>query len=210
MLTAGCAALELHAPQHDLLDNPELLRLIGQFDYRAIHTSDIHSPQEQHKVLAYYRNFAERINATALTIHPHTMQHWAWLRDYFGDKASFENMDCFKPSGKTVASMRAILDEYKDARWTFDLNHVFTNDSSMAEVPDFYAKLGKPGHYHISGFAGASLPHTTLSTTQQDEIILTVQNDAPIIIESLGAADIHLFQEEYDYVVERLAKLAPH
>lgn len=204
MLAAGCTAIELHVPQHDPLDNPELLQLIARFSYRAIHTSDIYSPQEQHKALAYYRNFADRIDAVALTVHPHTMQHWAWLQDYFGDKASFENMDRFKPTGKTVVDMRTILAEYKDARWTFDLNHVFTNDPSMAEVSDFYAQLGAPGHYHISGFADVSSPHTTLSTTRQNEIIHAVQNNAPIIIESLGIADIHLFQAEYDYVVERL------
>jgi len=40
MLSAGCQAIELHTPTHALLD-AELLRLVGQFPYRAIHTSDL-------------------------------------------------------------------------------------------------------------------------------------------------------------------------
>lgn len=204
MHAVGCRAIELHTPHRTKIDSPALLALINAFDYRAIHTSDLRSPSDDQDILVYYKEFAERISAHALTIHPHTMQKWRWLIDYFGDRASFENMDRFKPFGKSPEDMRRIKNEYPTARWTFDINHVFTNDATLRHIPDFYAQLGNPGHYHISGFQDESLPHTTLHTTRQDEIIHAVATNSPVIIESLGIKDIHLFRREYDYVAKRL------
>lgn len=199
MLDAGCDAIEIHTPQHDTLNNPELLQLIRQFRYRAIHTSDLHSLSQNHAQLEYYVDLAQKIDAAAITIHPHTMQHWAWLHEYFGNVASFENMDRFKPFGQTAHDMAVIAKECPGARWTFDINHVFTNDPSLKTVADF-ATLPQPGHYHISAFKDAQLPHTTLFTSNQDAIIQSVQGGAPIIIESLGLDDIDTFQKEYNYV----------
>lgn len=209
MLSAGCSAIELHTPQHEALDDPDLLDLIKQFDYRAIHSSDLRSASEDSRVLSYYIDLAARIKAAAITIHPHTMEQWGWLAAYFGNIASFENMDCFKPFGQSPEDMKKILSEYPTARWTFDINHVFTNDAALQRVGDFYTALGKPGHYHISGFRDATLPHTTLHTTHQDSIIAAITTDRPIIIESLGTNDIHLFRKEYDYVIERLSSVTP-
>lgn len=206
MLATGCRAIELHTPRHTKIESSTLLKLINTFDYRAIHTSDLRSPLEDKKILLYYKDLAERIDAAAITIHPHTMQTWSWLIDYFGNLASFENMDCFKPFGKSPEDMEHVQAEYPTARWTFDLNHVLTNDNSLHSVPDFYAQLENLGHYHISGFQDESLPHTTLHTTKQDAVIQTVATDHPVIIESLGIKDIHLFHKEYDYVVKRLSR----
>lgn len=204
MLDAGCSAIELHTPQYDELDASELLELIRSFEYRAIHTSDLHSPAEDKNTLAYYQELVRSIDAAAVTIHPHTMKSWGWVAEYFGDLASFENMDRFKPFGQSPEDMRRILDEHPTARWTFDLNHVYTNDPDLSRVSDFYEQLGDPGHYHISGFKDKALPHTTLHTTGQDSIIAAVATKKPIIIESLGSDDIHLFREEYNYVAARL------
>lgn len=204
MLATGCSAIELHTPRHDTIDDTALLHLISKFSYRAIHTSDLHSLAEDQETLKYYKALAERIDAAAITIHPHTMQTWRWVADYFGDKASFENMDRFKPFGKSPEDMQRIKRECPTARWTFDINHVFTNDESLGSVPHFYTALGTPGHYHISGFRDESLPHATLHTTKQDAIIRAIATDSPIIIESLGIEDIHLFREEYDYIIKRI------
>lgn len=204
MLEAGCDAIELHTPHHNTIDDARLLDLISHFGYRAIHTSDLHNPVQDEKILGHYQDLAHRIGASAITIHPHTMKKWSWIADYFGERASFENMDRFKPFGQSPEDMLRVKSEYPTARWTFDLNHVLTNDTSLSRVPDFYAQLGAPGHYHISGFQDASLPHTTLHTTRQNEVIRAVATDHPIIIESLGIEDITSFRDEYDYVVKRL------
>jgi hypothetical protein len=205
MLAAGCSAIELQTPGQTPLDDSELVDLLKQFGYRSIHTSDIHNPTDDADALAYYRELAQRIDADALTIHPYTMGHWAWLTNYFGELASFENMDRFKPFGRTPEDLVQVRNEYPTARWTFDINHVFTNDPSLASVTEFYEQLGAPGHYHISGFKDASLPHTKLYTTHQDAIITAVRTDAPVIIESFGPTDIEQFKREYDYIAERLA-----
>lgn len=204
MLDAGCSAIELHTPRHDRLTDPDLLRSIAQFRYRAIHTSDLHGPTQDSEALAHYQALAQDIGAAAITIHPHTMEQWGWLADYFGDAASFENMDCFKPFARTPRDMTRVLREHPSARWTFDVNHVLTNDESLASVSNFYDQLGNPGHYHISGFRDAALPHTTLHTTRQNGVIDAIATNAPIIIESLGIADIDQFRPEYDYVVKRM------
>jgi hypothetical protein len=206
MLATGCRAIELHTPHHNEIESPILLKLINKFDYRAIHTSDLRSPSEDQEILLYYKKLAQRIDAAAITIHPHTMQTWDWVANYFGDLASFENMDRFKPFGKSPEDMKHIQEKCPTARWTFDLNHVFTNDSLLRSVPDFYTQLDNLGHYHISGFQDELLPHTTLHTTKQDAIIQAVATNHPIIIESLGIKDIHLFREEYDCVVKRLPR----
>ncbi|QQG51196.1 MAG: hypothetical protein HZB75_01680 [Candidatus Saccharibacteria bacterium] len=178
--------------------------LIKVFKYRYIHSSDIHSSVENKDDLAYYEGLMGKINAMAITIHPHTMKSWGWVADHFGDLASFENMDRFKPFGGSVEDMQQIKSEYPMTRWTFDINHVYTNDSSLSRMSDFYELLGDPGHYHVSGFRDEALPHTTLCTTGQDKIIDAVATEHPIIIESLGSSDIHLFRQEYDYIVARL------
>jgi hypothetical protein len=133
------------------------------------------------------------------------MEGWGWTKSYFGNIASFENMDRFKPFGNTVHDMQRVMADHPGARWTFDLNHVYTNDPSLASVPQFYEQLGDPGHYHISGFRDEQLPHTTLHSTRQDSIVKAVSTDAPIIIESLGIDDIHLFHDELQYVAARLS-----
>lgn len=204
MLAVGCRAIELHVPQYDKIDDPELLELIRSFEYRAIHTSDLHSSTRDKDILHYYQELVHSIDAAAVTVHPHTMESWGWVAGYFGDLVSFENMDRFKPFGRSPEDMRQILDEHPTARWTFDLNHVYTNDPDLLRVSDFYEQLGDPGHYHISGFKDKLLPHTTLYTTRQDSIIASVATRKPVIIESLGSDDIHLFREEYNYVAMRL------
>lgn len=206
MLDAGCDAIELHMPQHGTITDPAILRLIGQFSYRAIHTSDLYSPKKSGQELAYYQDLAQQIEAMSITIHPHTMDSWGWLARYFGDMVSLENMDCFKPYGKTPESLQTMTAELPGNRWTLDLNHIFTNDASMRALPDFYRKVGGPGQYHISGFCDEALPHTTLHTSNQDRIITSVATDAPVIIESLGRDDIHLFRSELAYVAAKLAE----
>ncbi len=210
MLAAGCSAIEIQAPARRPLDDPELLNLISQFSYRSLHTSDFHNSTDDAEALAYFRTLAERVDAHALTIHPYTMDHWDWLAEYFGELASFENMDRFKPFGRTPADLALVKSEYPTTRWTFDINHVFTNDPTLAPVAEFYQQLGAPGHYHISGFKDAKQPHTKLHLTHQDDIITAVKTDAPIILESFGPTDIQDFQREYDYVAERLTRLPSH
>lgn len=204
MRMVGCRAIEIHAPNHDPLSR-QVIDAIRTFHYRAIHTSDLASPSINTLDLAYYKQLADALDVTAITIHPHTMAQWRWVYDYFGDRTSFENMDRFKPFGQTADDMASIFNQRTPKRWTFDINHVFTVDPTLAMINDFTQQLAILGHYHISGFKDASLPHTTLNTTGQDAIIGAITTDHPIIIESLGFDDIVDFEQEFSYVIKRLA-----
>ncbi len=205
MLSYGCTAIEIQAREHDGFEQSEqIVGLIKRFTYRSIHTADLISVHDNKFEVEYYSNLLGVIDAHAITVHPHTMITWSWLRSYFGTKTSFENMDWRKPFAKTPEDMAKVFTNFPDARWTYDLNHVFTNDSSMKLSKDFYTTLGNLGHYHISGFKDDHLPHTKLFETRQDSIITSVEDERPIIIESFGIEDIHEFKKEYDYVTARL------
>ena len=60
------------------------------------------------------------------------------------------------------------------------------------------------GHYHLSGFAGENLDHTTLHTTRQDVIISHIKTNHPVIIESFGIQDISDFRTELNYITHKL------
>jgi hypothetical protein len=53
----------------------------------------------------------------------------------------------------------------------------------MALVKEFVDALGKPQHIHLSGYLDSNI-HTLLYKTQQNEIIKSAIDLAPIIIES--------------------------
>jgi hypothetical protein len=203
MQTAGCEAIEIHTPEHNKI-NRDLIMAIKQFSYRSIHTTDL-TPQSLNEA-NYYQSLTSEIDTHALTIHPHTMQKWSWLHEYFGSKASFENMDWRKPFGTSPDDMSEVFEQYSNARWTYDLNHVYTNDDTMILADEFYSRFDNLGHYHLSGFKDERLPHTTLHTTHQNIIIEAVKSNHPIIIESYGIDDIENFETELEYITPRLAQ----
>lgn len=203
MLAYGCEAIEVHTPVHDTtVHDIDILSLLKKFPYRSIHASDIESYGHNKDEINYYQKLSSQINAQTITFHPHAMQSWDWLTQYFKNTVSFENMDWRKPFAKTVNDMKKIYNDYPDSSLTLDLNHLYSNDPTMALAEDFYAAFTNIAHYHISGFSDEALPHTTLHTTKQNKIISSIHTEHPIIIESLGIDDIADFRKEYDYVSE--------
>lgn len=109
-------------------------------------------------------------------------------------------MDRAKVFGQTPSDMRTVFDDAPQAQWTFDLNHVYSNDDSMQLVDDFYDLSDRLAHYHVSGYGGPELPHTTLHDSNQNIILRSIRTNHPIIIESYGTADIADFHDELVYV----------
>lgn len=206
MLTVGCDAIELHLAQSVTMvraDKNRLFAAISKFSYRSIHASHL-TTQEQSADIQHYQDILRQIEAHAITIHPDGMAQWRWLVDAFGGLASFENMDCEKDFGQTPSDMRIVFDDAPQAKWTFDLNHVYSNDEGMQTIDEFYGFSDRLAHYHVSGYGGSELPHTTLHNSNQDSILRSIRTNHPIIIESYGVDDIADFRDELQYVFHAL------
>lgn len=206
MLAAGCEAIELHLTQSVSMsqaDKNRLFAAISKFSYRSIHASHL-TTSEQSADIRHYQDLLRQIEAHAITIHPDGMAQWRWLTDVFGSLASFENMDCEKDFGQTPSDMRIVFDDAPQAQWTFDLNHVYSNDKNMQAIDEFYDFSDRLAHYHVSGYGGPDLPHTTLHDSSQDSILRSIRINRPIIIESYGVNDIADFRDELQYIFRAL------
>jgi hypothetical protein len=206
MQDAGCTAFELNMTKGvpPKLSN-RLLDLLGTSDYRSIHLPDVGATTQDQANLTAYLALADQLKAQSCTIHPHKVEDWRWLEDAFGSRLAVENMDWRKPSGRYPDELAKIFRQAPSARWTFDLNHIYSLDPTMALGEEFYRRFSdRLAHYHISGFAGAKKPHTTLADNDQDQIITAVRDDKPVIIESLGETETADFQTELRYVQAHL------
>lgn len=202
MLDKGCSAIEIHLTVSAGVafdDARSIFEVVRQFTYRSVHASQLTSPVQKAEI-SHYKELINRIDAHAMTIHPDGMQQWQWLVDEFGDVVSFENMDREKQFGASAQDMKLVFTDAPSSRWTFDLNHVYSIDSTMQSADLFYGQFKNIGHYHVSGYGGPALPHTTLHDKDQDIILGAIKTPHPIIIESYGTEDIHLFDNELAYV----------
>ncbi len=145
-----------------------------------------------------------RINALrkldAVVFHPDNVADFS-IFDRTDFPVVFENMDNRKKHYQTPDEIAPLFSINNDFKLVLDLNHVCSNDPSMALAAEFYEKLGsKISHIHLSGYAGY---HEPLFQTKQLEIIKAVKNlDTPIIIESTIAPEDA--KTEYDYILRNL------
>lgn len=206
MLDAGCTAVQVHAHPDLLKATPMHLDIIKQFGYRTVHLPELHDPTSSRELILASQDLGTRIDVQDFTLHPTNLDSFGWLAGEFGDLLSIENMDRRKDFGKTPADLARVFSELPNAGWIFDVNHIKTNDPTMALADEFYKQLsGQLKHYHLSGYVDDNLPHTLLADTRQDEIIAKVTDKTkPIILESLGANDLGRFREELAYVSTRL------
>lgn len=206
MLAAGCGAIQIHAHAGDNPIHLNALDLVKKFDYRTIHIPKFYSRKEAKRAVDSSKRLAKLIDAQDLTMHPNGMDSFAWLTSEFDGNLNIENMDWRKDFGQTAEDLERVFAQLPDAGWTFDVNHVKTNDPSMKLADELYKNLSPHlRQYHLSGFGGEDLPHTLLADTRQDDIIAKVTDlSKPIILESLGPEDIGRFREELDYVLARL------
>lgn len=203
-----CSAIEFNDRIEEYSQEPSqiFIDIAKSYDYRSIHLPVLLSFEESRTAIDYWLKFADKIDAHSFTLHPTNMQSFDWLNQAFDERLALENMDWRKDYGKSVKDMVHALNIVEGAGWIYDLNHVYTNDESMSLADDFMKALEKRlRHYHISGFGDDNLPHTSLFTTKQDEIIKKLtRTDKPIIIESFGVEDINNWRKELDYISSRL------
>ena len=98
-------------------------------------------------------------------------------------KVGFENMDSRKELFKTAEELHDLVDQ-KNFKVVLDLNHAYTNDSSLKTLFNF-SRLLKANivEIHLSGYLTW---HDPLFKTRQESIIESVKGfKVPIIIESI-------------------------
>ena len=134
-------------------------------------------------------------------VHPNVVDDFNVFKD-LPYPVGFENMDWRKESYKTPEEMEKLLDENPKAKFVMDVNHIYTNDKSMALAEKFWKFENRLAEIHLSGFLEL---HDPLFETKQEEIIRAIKKTrAPIIIESvLRIEDV---PKELEYVKAELQK----
>ena len=207
-------AVELSLTRIEKIKNSitdEVLSLLAKFKYKSIHLPVVNND----KFISYPDKSAEeslkiidriisKISINTILIHPDQVRDFDWAKSRYGSLLAFENMDSKKKFGKTLEEMMKVFEICPEAKWVFDVNHLYTNDKSMKSSGDFFNALSnKLTHYHISGYGGF---HDALCLSKEDIILKGIKSlDYPIIDEG-NLLEKGVLKEEYDYIIERLLK----
>jgi len=209
-INLGCNAIELNCLSSEnfqaILDNISKNDL-ARFEYVSVHAPSFGklTDEETRNALDLAQKVYKKLNFNHLVIHPDEVKDWSIFEKH-SFPISIENMDSRKNAGKTIESMDEIFSKY-DVPMTLDLNHCFTNDSSMKLASDMAEKFkDRIGEIHLSGCDEYKQPsyHDPIYQTKQQEILDAIPNgDIPIIIES-ACNDMTDVRQEYAYVKQYL------
>jgi len=203
----GCEAIELAFMRDYYFEqdfDEEFYELIKSFTYRSIHMPRMLLPEDLEKYHKKIIKIANQIEAHTLVAHPGEISDFPEFANRFDGccaNLAFENMDSRNAYGKTTEDLLKVFEMVPNAKWVFDLNHIYSNDRTMNMADNMYDKLkDRLAHYHLSGFGNEETLHDCLYQTKEDIIFSKLYNDsAPIILESVdnNSADIH---KELNYV----------
>jgi hypothetical protein len=189
----------------------QIIKNLRQFKYFSIHLPVISLDSSNNKTFLTYpnqyvsqeltiiKNISQEINTQTFVIHPDQVTNFNWANDEFGNKLGFENMDLPKKFGKNISDMTEVFSQCPQAKWIFDLNHLYTNDITMQSASNFFNTF-KPRltHYHISAFGGF---HSSFSRNLSELVILkgVVDKTYPMIHEGIDYNQDNL-KEEYNLI----------
>lgn len=140
--------ISLHLPVVEYIDLPNQLKTKRKQFLNYPNTDLV--PQ-----LTMIKQIARDLNINTYVLHPDQVTDFEWATQEFGDLLGFENMDSRKNFGKTVADMQQVFHVCPQAKWIFDINHLFTNDQSLQSASAFFEAFhDRLSHYHISAFGG--------------------------------------------------------
>lgn len=145
--------------------------------------------------------FHSEVNFNSVVLHPDAFDNFKFLKQ-FDLPFAIENMDNRKKSCKDVTDLHQVFNKF-DVPMVLDMNHCFSNDSSMKLADDLVeAFCSKIEEIHLSGF---DTFHDPLFKTKQ-EIIMDAMPDIslPIIIES-GLDSVEEINVELEYIKRHLA-----
>ena len=172
--------VSVHAPDHDVM---------SKLDSRG-----------HKKVFDILEDAYKRLKFNSLVLHPgEWIVDWEIFNNYTLPIA-FENNDWRHKIGADVKSLKEIL-KNKNFKLVLDINHCYTNDSSMELTKEIYNNFkNKVTHYHLSGIENYKEPHVPLYRSQGKKLTDNIPNkDIPIIIESVFT-DLKDAQKEIDFL----------
>lgn len=121
-----------------------------------------------------------------IVLHPDTIHNFTLWRK-FGSRLAIENMDRRKPGGRSLAELRAVFAELRDASLCFDIGHARQCDSSMTESFLILTALrNKLVQLHVSDVNSESR-HERISYGAMlafRQVASLIPKEVPVIIES--------------------------
>lgn len=193
---------------HSVSDTPRFERLVPS-DFSGFKFISLHAPiyRGKHQKVEYIKSLKaiesmhREIEFDLIILHPDMFDDFVLLKN-FNLPYAVENMDSRKRSCQGVKDLEDIFNKI-DASFVLDVNHVFTNDKTMALADELLKKFGsKLKEVHVSGF---DTFHEPLFKTKQDFMLKVLGKvKVPVIIES-GLNDIDEALKEYKYVKNNLS-----
>lgn len=182
--------------------------LIKNFKYVSVHAParEVAYPSKKDAwVIKSLKEIVQRIKPHTVLFHPNNILDFDWLNNEFGSLVSFENMDKRKKFGKTVKDLKQVFKKSPQAKFVFDINHLYTVNSKIDLVGKFHAQFGKRlCHYHLSAYGGW---HTCFCLTNEDFLLKRIIDFSKPIIHEGSVIDKNLIEKENEYILKRFRKL---
>lgn len=141
-----------------------------------------------------------------MVVHPDSVLDFSVFVP-LGEVITFENMDHNKAAFQTPEEFEQVFEQVPEATMVLDVNHIFTNDKSMALADRFWERWGERiNEVHVSGYSEL---HDPLVKTKQPEIVRAINHpkrkkNIPLIIES-QLEEASQIQLEQEYIATILA-----
>ncbi|MBM3257426.1 MAG: hypothetical protein FJY98_03850 [Candidatus Liptonbacteria bacterium] len=199
---AGYNAIEL-SPKH----NVQVLRELAAAELDTFSYVSIHAPilpygnnAATREVFEEFAKFHARRPIKLAVFHPDPVEDFDVFRSV-PFPVAFENMDWRKTSHRTVEDMQKVMTHDPHFKFVLDVNHIYTNDKTMALAQEFLEALHpRLAEVHLSGFTTI---HDPLYHTKQDFLITLVKDlSQPIILEGVGEKEE--LRPEREYVLQLL------
>jgi len=201
-------AVELSLTKPEKFNHPfteKSFKLLKRFKYRSIHAPArnstgpiIYPSEEADSLLDVIDKIIGKIDPQTILFHPDTINDFGYINERYGSLVSFENMDNLKTFGRTIEDMAKVFERSPQAKWVFDVNHLYTNDKNMNSAKEFYETFkDRLTHYHVSGYGTW---HECFSISHEDIILKGVFDMSKPMIHEGNAVEKGLMNDEYAYI----------
>ncbi len=198
-------AIEINFGRPKELDhfNSKTLSLLRSFSHISIHAPfvGVRYNSSSSPLLHQLLQIQQQTHARYILFHPDLVDDFKLIQQVLGPLAAYENMDCRKNFGNSLADLETIFALHPEAGWVYDLNHVFTLDPTMNLGEKLYQTFKtKLVGYHLSGYGNEKLLHTLLYQTQELPILQALHNyQVPVIHEGI-CSHIDKLNQEINYL----------